>query len=160
MGGGMLIYCFVTSYFCQQMKMASVEAVHVSTSFFFVVLFCFCSSRCFLLTLCLAFTRLPLLPVHTVEHSASHVRDSARDREFDSLRQKFWMADRCFKEFNLWMFQNKFLKHWALIHVFEWLSALFLWLYIRLTFCMNNFNQQHSWVQPEAILKSRMLDNK
>lgn len=36
-GKKILIYCFVTTHFCQQMKMPSVEAVHMSTSFFFVL---------------------------------------------------------------------------------------------------------------------------
>ena len=88
---------------------------------------------------------------------------SAPDQEFDSPRRKLWMADRCFKVFNLRMFQNKFSKHCSL---FEWLWALLLSLYFCSTFFFfmwiisKTFNQQHSLVEPEALLKGWLLDNK
>lgn len=54
-------------------------------------------------------TCLLCLPVRTVERCAPSVRDSARNAgaEFDSPRQKFSLADRCYKVFNLWMLQKQ-----------------------------------------------------
>lgn len=76
-------------------------STHVNKLLFF---FFFGRSHCLLLTLLLASLVCLRCQCTMLNTCASNVRDSAPDWEFDSPRQKFWMADRCFKVFNLWMF--------------------------------------------------------
>lgn len=114
-----------------------------------------CSHRSLPLPVCLS------CHLYNVEHCASNVRNPAQDREFDSPRQKFWIAWHVFQSI-------QFVD--VLKHILETLHfntslkvtfgtifvplffALFCFCFLVVVFMNIKFNQQPSWAVPKAIL--------
>lgn len=74
--------------------------------------------------------------------------------EFDSLRQEFSLADRCFKVFNLWMLQKQLLEtaHFNVPLGMTLGSSFLPSLFLVAVFDENHLNQQ-SCAEPAANLK-------